>query len=51
MATHVRLYNVLGVEVLSHLVEGHMQLSIGHLPPGIYLLKADGQPAQRLIKR
>ncbi|SDK22724.1 Por secretion system C-terminal sorting domain-containing protein [Catalinimonas alkaloidigena] len=49
--THVRLYNVLGVEVLSRRVEGRVQLSVAHLPAGIYMLHVEGQPAQRLLKQ
>ncbi|SDM63998.1 Por secretion system C-terminal sorting domain-containing protein [Catalinimonas alkaloidigena] len=49
--THVRIYNALGVEVLSGQIEGQTQMPVHQLPKGIYFLHVEGQSAQRIVKQ
>jgi hypothetical protein len=48
--TEYTLINLLGASVLKgHLNAGLNQLNLSNLQPGIYLFKADGFEAERLI--
>lgn len=49
--TTVTLYNTLGQRLRSLPVNGSAQLSLGHLPQGLYLLRTSGGNTLKIIKR
>ncbi|SDM26018.1 Por secretion system C-terminal sorting domain-containing protein [Catalinimonas alkaloidigena] len=46
----IRIFNTLGREVMRQEVVGQTEISVQHLPTGLYFLHSEGLPIQRIVK-